>query len=130
MDQPLSSSTMRNVLLGMVRMQAEWLAKAELAYYRRSLKVRRTRKPADALRADFARLWAIRFAEGLSDDLADLFEVGLSYQGVVLVEAAALKVENGRARLAAAERLAGRFVPNIPTAAGAAAPYIHGGVAR
>jgi hypothetical protein len=130
MEGPIPISTHRNVLLSLVRWQARRLVRAEVSYFRLALDAHLTGQARAWQRAETARRWAREWAEGLSDDLAELFRLGLSHQGVRLVEAAADEIETARSGIARAERRAGRQVPTIPTASGESAPYIRQEITR
>lgn len=116
----------RKVILEITEWSAGRLVIAETAYLKRTILAARTGLDRDVIRAEEARELAVLAAESLSDDVADLFEVGMSATGIEIAERTAERIESARALIIAAEAHAGRIVPEIPMACKDHTPWVKG----
>ena len=127
-DTPINLPMARNMTLGLVKLAADGLVICEVVFFRRSLAFARSCTKAHLRRARFAKAACVRSAEDLSEHMADLFDLGLADAGIKIVDDACSRIQEGREAIIRHDTAAGRPLYQIPTGAGAAAPYLEGAV--
>ena len=101
---------------------AHYLVMAEVCYYRREIQAQRDRSSRSILRAEAAKLSAQDFCDDLVGSTMSLCDLGEEEFVSELLANVARKVGRERSRIAIAELVAGRRVPDIPAASELAMP--------